>query len=277
MKWKKSKRYTGVYSIDIIEDNKIADTSYYITYKLNGKTKNYTVGKKSAGFNESLAYKKRAELVHKINNGESVKTTKTRSKGLTLNELASVYFDDKSITSKDINRIQGKYNKRVAPILGEYNIKSLSIEVLKDFRNSLIKEGLAPKTINGYVSLIKTIINYGIKIDLYSGVNTANKIELLKVDNKRESYLNKSNCELLLNNIEEPILDNLFNRNLKKDDRKNRLVIHTLRHSFASMLAMQGTPILTIQKLMNYKGIKTTMIYAYLAPDNGRIEVDKLF
>ena len=112
-KWKKSKRYTGVYSKDIIEDNKISDTSYYITYKLNGKTKNHTVGKKSAGFNETLAYQKRAEIVYKINTGESVKTTKARSKGLTLNELASFYFEQKQLTNKNIKKDETNYNSKI--------------------------------------------------------------------------------------------------------------------------------------------------------------------
>ena len=65
------------------------------------------------------------------------------------------------------------------------------------------------------------------------------------------------------------ILDQLFNQDLEKDDRKNRVVIHTLRHTFASQLAINGTPIFTIQKLLNHKDIKQTMRYAKLAPDSG--------
>lgn len=64
-------------------------------------------------------------------------------------------------------------------------------------------------------------------------------------------------------------LDDLFNQGLKKDDRKNRVVVHTLRHTFASQLAINGTPIFTIQKLLNHKDIKQTMRYAKLAPDSG--------
>ncbi len=65
------------------------------------------------------------------------------------------------------------------------------------------------------------------------------------------------------------ILDKLFNQGLEKDDRKNRVVIHTLRHTFASQLAINGTPIFTIQKLLNHKDIKQTMRYAKLSPDSG--------
>jgi len=72
------------------------------------------------------------------------------------------------------------------------------------------------------------------------------------------------------------ILTKLFNQDLDYDDRKNRAVIHTLRHTFASQLAISGTPIFTIQKLLNHKDIKQTLRYAKLAPDSGRDMVDKL-
>jgi len=67
----------------------------------------------------------------------------------------------------------------------------------------------------------------------------------------------------------KPILDKLFNEGLEVSDRKNRVVIHTLRHTFASNLAISGVPILTIQKLMNHADITQTMRYAKLAPDQG--------
>lgn len=72
-------------------------------------------------------------------------------------------------------------------------------------------------------------------------------------------------------------LDMLFNNDLEKEDRKNRAVPHTLRHSFASNLASKGTPIFTIQKLMNHKDINMTLRYAKLAPDNGQKEVWDLY
>lgn len=72
------------------------------------------------------------------------------------------------------------------------------------------------------------------------------------------------------------ILTKLFNSDLEHDDRKNRVVVHTLRHTFASQLAINGTPIFTIQKLLNHKDIKQTLRYAKLAPNSGRDMVDVL-
>jgi integrase len=75
----------------------------------------------------------------------------------------------------------------------------------------------------------------------------------------------------------KPILDRLFNKGLKDDDITNRAVIHTLRHTFASHLAINETPIFTIQKLMDHSDIKQTLRYAKLAPDSGKNNVQRLY
>jgi integrase len=50
-------------------------------------------------------------------------------------------------------------------------------------------------------------------------------------------------------------------------DIRDKVVFHSLRHTFASWLAIQGTPILTIKELMGHKSIEMTMRYAHLIPD----------
>ena len=59
-------------------------------------------------------------------------------------------------------------------------------------------------------------------------------------------------------------------------DRLNKVVPHTLRHTFASWLAQQGEPLLTIKELMGHKDIEMTMRYAHLCPDQKREAVLKL-
>lgn len=80
-----------------------------------------------------------------------------------------------------------------------------------------------------------------------------------------------------IKNVVQPLLNKLFNQGLASDDFANRVVIHTLRHTFASHLAIKGTPILTIKKLMNHSDINHTLRYAKLAPDSGKDMVKKLY
>lgn len=51
---------------------------------------------------------------------------------------------------------------------------------------------------------------------------------------------------------------------------------HTLRHTFAAWLVQASVPLRTVCDLMRHKDIKTTMIYAHLAPENTREAVKVL-
>lgn len=59
-------------------------------------------------------------------------------------------------------------------------------------------------------------------------------------------------------------------------DRRLKVVFHTCRHSFASWLAIQGTPIYTISKLMGHKSIAMSERYSHLSPDHKKEAVNGL-
>lgn len=73
------------------------------------------------------------------------------------------------------------------------------------------------------------------------------------------------------------VLDRLFNVGLEKDDAKQRVVIHTLRHTFASHLAINGAGIYEIKTRLNHKDLKHTARYAHLSPDSGRKNVEGIW
>lgn len=122
-----------------------------------------------------------------------------------------------------------------------------NLVTLKDFKNN---------------TTYKTFINESLKILLIK------RIENLNVNDK---VLGSYPARRI-----KKMLDDLFNIGIDINDRKNRVVFHTLRHTFASHLAINGTPIFTIQKLMNHKDITMTMRYAKLADGSGREAIENL-
>ena len=65
-----------------------------------------------------------------------------------------------------------------------------------------------------------------------------------------------------------------FNENVK--DPRDRVVFHTLRHTFASWLAIGGVPIYTIKDLLGHKNLTMTERYSHLIPDTKRQAVKVL-
>jgi integrase len=65
---------------------------------------------------------------------------------------------------------------------------------------------------------------------------------------------------------------------LNKDvtDPRNKVVFHTLRHTFASWLVQAGTPLYTVKELLGHKSITMTERYSHLAENTMREAVKKL-
>jgi len=102
----------------------------------------------------------------------------------------------------------------------------------------------------------------------------------LNINDYLISFEGKHNEKLTQRHIQhriKPILDDLFNQGLDSKDAKNRVVIHTFRHTFASHLAIKGVPIFTIKELMNHAKIDQTLRYAKLSPQNGKDAVKGLY
>ena len=54
------------------------------------------------------------------------------------------------------------------------------------------------------------------------------------------------------------------------DDPRQKVVFHTLRHTYASWLVQRGHPLYTVSQLMGHRNIAMTERYAHLAPDTQR-------
>lgn len=204
------------------------------------------------------------------------------------------------------NYYNGEYKKSYNPAS---EVKKFKIDNTRDRYLSidevekLLEEIKEDKRLTLFVKLslctggrVSTIVNIKKKdIDLKLGnVNLKN----FKTNSTYMGYLDKSTKELLGEYVQslsaddcifnmfgkvviqkklKVIFDKLFNVGLSPNDSKNRVVTHTLRHTFASHLAINGTPPFTIQKLMDHRTIQMTMRYAKLAPDSGKIMIEGLY
>lgn len=59
-------------------------------------------------------------------------------------------------------------------------------------------------------------------------------------------------------------------------DPRQKVVFHTLRHTFASWLAIKGVPLYTIGELLGHKSIEMTQRYSHLCPDSKRDAVNSI-
>ena len=59
-----------------------------------------------------------------------------------------------------------------------------------------------------------------------------------------------------------------FNKGIT--DARQKLVFHSLRHTFASWLVQRGTPIYEVAKLLGHSTVRMTERYSHLAPDTVR-------
>jgi site-specific recombinase XerD len=68
--------------------------------------------------------------------------------------------------------------------------------------------------------------------------------------------------------------------NAEVTDRRQMITFHSLRHSFASWLALQGESLVVIRELMGHKSFEMTKRYAHLIPDRKRkatLNLEKVF
>lgn len=237
--------------------NKITrDTIEEIQRKLNEdtpKTINWFIGQIRAIFNHAIL----KEKFDKNNPASKItqhKTDNSRERYLTTREikkLIKAVADDKELYTFTLlslstgGRLQTIMNIRKKDIDFENNVITL-----KDIKNN---------------DTYKGFFDDSLKVQLLEVCEPINANDLLITYPLRT--LQRKMMKILNDN---------FNKGLEDYDRKNRAVIHTLRHTFASHLAINNTPIYTIQKLLNHKDIQQTLRYAKLAPDSGKDMVQKM-
>jgi site-specific recombinase XerD len=67
-----------------------------------------------------------------------------------------------------------------------------------------------------------------------------------------------------------------FKKIVRKSNLNDKIHFHTLRHSFASLLAQKGVSLYIIKELLGHEDLATTQIYSHLQQQNLRDAVNLL-
>jgi integrase len=85
---------------------------------------------------------------------------------------------------------------------------------------------------------------------------------------------NDKKIENISKSFRKVIKDLKFNDGVT--DRRDLVLFHTLRHTFASWLALQGESLFVIKELMGHKSTAMTERYSHLIPDHKRAATERL-
>ena len=353
----KSVKYKGIWLHKLLN----GDITYYIQYIDNKKrNRKVKIGRRSEGISEHWCYQKRNEIIHK-SRLENFSLDEKKDAPL-FDEVAFMYFEWLFNNGRSVENTEStvvRYKKHLQKYVGHRSILDIDIVVLNKIKRDKIQI-LAPRTVNGYLSLISTILNYGnrtLDLQIKNHINNRN-VAMFKEDNIRERFLSKDEINLLLENVKNyrqvnlatrfalatgarlgtvlsikvrdinpetrvikltdhksggdrynsylhekyfpdfkflngrkpnewifsykgnriegasvqlqfrVIANRLFNEGLDKDDRKHRVVFHTLRHTFCSQLCIAGVDLYRVQKLIHHKSSVSTQRYAKLSQEN---------
>ena len=344
---------------------KNGDISYGILYKKNGKSERKYIGRRSQGITERICLDRYNSLMMELRHGTDL-SIKKDERYMEFHTLALKYFSDKEIHNKSNYKTKQHYLKHIRSDIGFKKIAELSDSNILSMQKKLMDLDYSNATNNKTIQIIKTIINYAIKIDLIKN-NPFKNIIKLKENNSRDRILtvkeveklyllitkekittqlflylalstgarvegilniqmqninfktktiqiwdfkrNKNYIGILSNDVHKILKKHYrnarnnvylvskrtkilsysaiyskitrilkpFNVGVNHNDRKNKLVLHSLRHTFASHLTMDGTNSSIVQKLMNHADPKMTARYTHLYESIGANRVDNLY
>jgi integrase len=195
----------GIFYKSIINENgKEVDKTYIIRYRENDTDKLKTIGKYSQGIRINYCKQIRNEILIKLRLGEEPPTVAKKKKkdSAKLDDFAEIYFKEKEMEVKDIEKIKKSYINHIKPFIGHRAVDEITSDDIKEIQK-IKRKVLAERTINALIQIIGAIYNIAIQKEIFKGNNPVNKnVKRVNVDNRRERYLTLEEINLLLNEVE---------------------------------------------------------------------------
>lgn len=177
------------------KDGKVSEAWRYSFYDKLGRQH------KKSGFKTKVA----CELA--LDEAKALQSSKSEK------EIIKVYFSDlvkkfidehcllhcKDSTKRTYESCRDKF---INPFFGNILIENIKPPLITEFVLKLKKEKLSEKTINNYLTLVKSILNYGITVG-WLHENPALQVKKLKVKHKEMQFLNSDEVVSILNATKE--------------------------------------------------------------------------
>lgn len=195
-----------------------------------------------------------------LRNIKLIKSDNKRERILSTNEVQELYklLETEKITTKIFAYLSLTTGARAESILS-LQMKNLNIEsktvLLKDYKRNISYSGTLSDEV---IELLKSNFK-----------SHRPNVYLTSMTKKKLSY---SAMYARFIKVLSP-----FNEGIKKHDRKNKIVMHSLRHTFASHLTMNGTNAKIVQSMMNHSDAKMTDRYTHLYENIGAEKVNSLY
>jgi integrase len=178
------------------------DECFYYNYRdENKKFQWHRVGWRSEKITAQYASEKRAEYLVAIRNGETPERTR-KSKCITFGQGFEIFrekwFPNLKNNGADLAL---RYRVHTAPLFANIPIDKITPLQLEDYKQSLLKKGLAPASVRLILGDMRNVINKVKKWGLFKGDSPFTQIDMPKVDNARTRFLSRQEADALLEAI----------------------------------------------------------------------------
>lgn len=132
---------------------------------------------------------------------KTVKTVET----INFSKIVAGWIENKKMQVKEstLSHYKSVIDNHIIPILGEYKITSISADIIQNYINKLLKEGLTAKTVNDILMIIKNIFKYA----TCKGIEHNCDLSVISIKNKRNDiqtltiFEQKILCNFLVDNL----------------------------------------------------------------------------
>jgi site-specific recombinase XerD len=191
--------FSGVYFVKLANGNK----SFFIRYKLNGKSVEERAGRSNEGVNAEKAQHLRTERIsgiefqaEKLNHCSNLNASQLWTFSKIFEKYLRLRLDLKG-RENDIYRFKNYLELNFADIAPE----AVTHGDVERFRHNLQNKGLKPATVRNVLELLRRLANFAVKKNYCSGLSF--KIEMPKVKNQKTEELTHDQLQKLMRSLDE--------------------------------------------------------------------------